>query len=287
MPGREKETTMTLKTILAIIGTATGDDDLAIAAALCEEAALHLSVLIVEAAPPPPTGEFAAMVSDGWIQQRQAGQKRLEDRAAAVTAKLAGTALSADVATAFPELAWADEVVGRRARYADMTLAGPALLRDEALGTRAIEGALFSSATPLLIAPAGTRPTVAPQRVLLAWDAGVEAARAMHAALDLMTTADAVHLTLVDPVEAEDGHGAEPGADAAAYLARHGCKVRVDRLPSGGRPIARVMQQHAVDVAADLIVMGAYGHSRLRERMFGGTTKSMLEEAAIPVLFAR
>lgn len=278
---------MTLKTILAITGTTAGDEDLAVATALCEEAGLHLSVLIVEPAPAPPTGEFAAMVSDGWIAQRQAGQTRLDERAAAVTAKLAATTVSADVTTAYPELAWADEIVGRRARYADLTLVGPGLPRNDMLGSRAIHGALFSSGTPLMIVPAGGRPTVAPRRVLLAWDAGVEAARAMHAALDLLSAAEAVHLTLVDPVEAETGHGAEPGADAATYLARHGCKVSVDRLPSGGRPIASVLRQHAIDVAADLIVMGAYGHSRLRERMFGGTTKSMIEDASIPVLFAR
>jgi nucleotide-binding universal stress UspA family protein len=278
---------MSIKTILAITGTEAGDDDLMRAARLCEDAGVHLSVLIVELAPAPPTGEFAAMVSDGWILERQAGQKRLEDRAVAVTARLAGTAVSADVSTAYPELAWADEVVGRRARYADLTMAGATLLADPVLGTRAVEGAMFSSGSPLMIVPAGATATISPRRVLLAWDAGIEAARAMHAALDLLSGADAVHLTLVDPVEGEDGHGAEPGADAATYLARLGAKVTVDRLPSGGRPIATVLRQHAVDVAADLIVMGAYGHSRLRERMFGGTTKSMLDEATVPVLFAR
>ena len=278
---------MPMRTILAITGTTAGNDDLALAKAMCEEAGVHLSVLIVELAPAPPTGEFAAMVSDGWIAERQAGQKRLEDRAAAVNAALAASDVSADVATAYPEIAWADEVVGRRGRYADLTIAGPALLGDEVLGLRAVEGALFSSGSPVMIVPAGARPTISPRRVLLAWDAGIEASRAMRAALDLLSSADAVHLTLVDPVAGEDGHGEEPGADAAAFLARHGCKVSVDRLPSGGKPIADVLRQHAVDVAADLIVMGAYGHSRLRERMFGGTTMSMLEDATIPVLFAR
>jgi nucleotide-binding universal stress UspA family protein len=194
--------------------------------------------------------------------------------------------VSADVATAYPELGWADEVVGRRARYADVTLLGPDLMKDERLAPKAVDGVLFSSGRPLLVAPAGTRPTLAPRRVLVAWDAGIEAGRALHHALGLLTGAEAVHLTLVDPVASEEGHGAEPGADAAAYLARHGAKVTVDRLPSGGRPIAAVLRQHATDVAADLIVMGAWGHSRLRERIFGGTTKSMLDEAAVPLLLA-
>jgi nucleotide-binding universal stress UspA family protein len=277
---------MSIKSILAITDAEAGKDDLPLATKLCEEANVHLSVLVVEIAPAPPTGEFAAMVSDGWIEARQAGQKRLEDRSAGLTAMLAATSVSSDVSTAYPELAWADEVVGRRARYADLTIAGASLLADDVLGPKAIEGALFFSGQPLMIVPAGATPTLSPRRVLLAWDAGIEASRAMHAALDLLSAADEVHLTLVDPVEGEEAHGAEPGADAAAYLARHGARVIVDRLPSGGKPIADVLRRHAIDMAADLVVMGAYGHSRLRERMFGGTTKSMLQDATVPVLFA-
>ena len=151
---------MSIKTILAITGAQAGDADLTLVTRLCEDAGVHFSVLVVELAPAPPTGEFAAMVSDGWIQERQAGQKRLEDRAAEVTARLAGTSVSADVSTAYPELAWADEVVGRRARYSDLTMAGAGLLDDDRLGSRAIEGALFSSGTPVMIVPAGAKPTL-------------------------------------------------------------------------------------------------------------------------------
>jgi nucleotide-binding universal stress UspA family protein len=277
---------MAIKTILTITTPEAGDADLALAAELCAAAGAHLSVLAMALSPAPPTGEFAAMVSDGWIQERQEGQARLEARGAAVTGYLAGVGVSADVSTAYPELGWADEVVGRRARYADVTLIGPEMLADERLAPKVVDGVLFSSGRPLLVAPAGTRPSLAPRRVLVAWDAGIEAARALNHAIGLLTGAEAVHLTLVDPIASEEGHGAEPGADAAAYLARHGAKVTVDRLPSGGRPIAAVLRQHATDMAADLIVMGAWGHSRLRERIFGGTTKSMLDEATVPLLLA-
>ena len=71
------------------------------------------------------------------------------------------------------------------------------------------------------------------------------------------------------------------------YLARHGVNVVVDQLPSGGRRVQDVLNSHALEVGADLIVMGAYGHSRLRERVFGGVTQSMLEECEVPVLIAR
>jgi nucleotide-binding universal stress UspA family protein len=81
--------------------------------------------------------------------------------------------------------------------------------------------------------------------------------------------------------------GAEPGADAAAYLVRHGAKVTIDRLPSSNHSVAEMLRQHAVDSSSELLVMGAYGHSRLRERIFGGVTKSMLEDPRLPILMAR
>ena len=81
--------------------------------------------------------------------------------------------------------------------------------------------------------------------------------------------------------------GEEPGADVATYLSRHGVKVTVETLASGGNDPALVLQRHASDIAADLIVMGAYGHSRMRERLFGGTTQSMLENVGTPVFMAR
>jgi nucleotide-binding universal stress UspA family protein len=95
-----------------------------------------------------------------------------------------------------------------------------------------------------------------------------------------------VRLVLVDPVTDEIDHGEEPGADIATYLARNGVTVSVDCVPSGGNSVAHVMRRHAVDMGADLMVMGAYGHSRLRERIFGGVTHSMLKDAAIPILMA-
>ena len=75
--------------------------------------------------------------------------------------------------------------------------------------------------------------------------------------------------------------------DPARGLARHGVKVGVDRLPSSGQSVATVLKQHATDMDADLIVMGGYGHSRLRERIFGGVTRSMLDEPVLPILMAR
>jgi nucleotide-binding universal stress UspA family protein len=278
---------MAIKTILCVTGVGHGDDDLKLVASVCEEVSAHLSVLVVALAAPPPIGEYAAMVSDTWLQQRQEDQQQLRERTQAVSAFLAGSSLSSDVSSEYPEIAWADEIVGRRARYADLTIAAPDLLADQPLRDKVVEGALFSSGRPLLFAPEGARPTLKPKRILVAWDARLEASRAARESLEMLVAASDVRLVLVDPVEGEGAHGAEPGADAAAYLARHGVKVTVDRLPSSNHSVAEVLRRHAADCSAELIVMGAYGHSRLRERIFGGVTKSMLEEQSVPVFMVR
>jgi nucleotide-binding universal stress UspA family protein len=191
-----------------------------------------------------------------------------------------------DVIEEYCELASAGELIGRRARYADLTLIGPEVLATQVLKAKIIDGSLFHAGRPILLVPQGAKATLAPERVMVAWDSRVESSRAIRESLDLLVAAKAVELVLVDPVPDEGGHGAEPGADAGAYLARHGVRVDVARLPTEGLVTASVLKRHAVDFAADLMVMGAYGHSRLRERMFGGVTKSMIEEPPVAVLMA-
>jgi len=276
-----------MKTILTVTSPDLGDADLKLAATLCEEIEAHLAVLVLNMAAPPPIGGYAAIMSDAWLQERQADVNRLQERTVAVSDLLAASQISSDVSNEYPEEAWAHEVIGRRARYADLTVIGPELLSRGALKNKVVTGTLFSSGKPLLLVPPGSFPTLRPKRVLIAWDSRIEASNAVARSLDLLRTADDVRLVLVDPVEGEFGQGEEPGADAATYLARHGIKVTVDRRPSQGRSIAAVLRQHAIDTSAQLLIMGAYGHSRLSERILGGVTKTMIDEPPLPILMAR
>lgn len=278
---------MTFKTLLTVTGPNQGEGDLKLAAGLCEQIGAHLSVLVLELAAPPSGGAHLGVVSPAWFEERQVEVNRLKKRISTVGAFLSHSAVSADLSDDYPDTAWADEVIGRRARYADLTVLGPDLLTSPTLRDRVIQGALFTSGKPILLVPEGARPTLRPKRILVAWDARIESSRAVRESLDMLKSAEEVHLVMVDPIEDEFHHGAEPGADAATYLARHGVKVTVERLPSANHSVADVLRQHAGDVAAELMVMGAYGHSRLRERIFGGVTKSMLEGQALPVLMAR
>lgn len=277
---------MDIRTLLTVTGPKHGNDDLALVADLASGIGAHLSVFVVALAAPPPAGEFGMVAPEAWLAQRQSDVDDLDDRIAAVTAWLAERGVPGDVTSDYPELGRADEVIGRRARYADLTIVGPGMLAHPTLREKTIEGALFSSGRPLLVVPRNAVPTLTPKRVMVAWDHRVEASRAAREALALVKSADDVRLVLVDPSEGETTHGAEPGADAAAWLARHGAKVTIDRIPRGGSGIAGTLSRHAVDCGAELIVMGAYGHSRLRERIFGGVTRSMLESAPVPILLA-
>jgi len=278
---------MTFKTILTITGPELGNGDLRLAAALCEESGAHLSVLVMAFAAPPPGGEYAAMVSDVWLAQREEDLKELQKRTTSISEFLASSAISSDLSSEYKDVAWADDAIGRRGRYADLTVVGPEMLSREALREKVLEGALFSSGRPMLLLPNGSNPTLNPKRVMVAWDTSLEASRAVRESLEVLAAADEVRVVLVDPVETERGHGAEPGADIASYLVRHRAKVVVDRLPSEGHSVAAVLRRHATDVAADFLVMGGYGHSRLRERIFGGVTQSMLDSPALPTLIAR
>lgn len=277
---------MTFKVILSVTGVDHGETDLKVAAELCGQADAHLSFLVVGLAAPPPIGEYAAMISDAWLEERRADMERLDKRVEAVRNFRLANAPSADLESRYLETAFAHETIGRSARYTDLVIAGPELLSGDMLKSRVIEGVLFSSGRPLLLVPSGSRPTLRPKRVVVAWNSSLEASRAVHEAIGILEGAQQVHLAAIDPVSRE-GSGEEPGGDIAAFLIRHGARVVVDRLPGMGQKVEDVLRRHAIDTSAELLVMGAYGHSRLRERIFGGVTKSMLQETPMPILMAR
>lgn len=278
---------MAFKTILTVTGIDQGDRDLELAASLCQESGAHLSLLALLPFSVPVAGVDPGVVSDIWVRQRQTELEMLSGRADHARTFLSARVDSSDIAAQYCEAGEAPDVVGRRGRYADLTVVGPGVLGSDSLRRIVLEGTLFSSGGPLLLVPDETRATLKPKRVLVAWDAGLEASRAVRQALAILKEAAEVRLALVDPVAGEGGHGDEPGADIAAYLARHGVKVTVDRLPSEGRSVEDILTRHAVDTSSGMLVMGAYGHSRLRERLFGGVTRTMLERPPLPVFMAR
>ena len=95
-----------------------------------------------------------------------------------------------------------------------------------------------------------------------------------------------VDVVAFEPARSGADHGEEPGADIALYLARHGVKVTVSRVDAPDLDVGNQLLSRAFDLSADLIVMGAWGHSRLRELILGGVTRTLLESMTVPVLMA-
>lgn len=143
----------------------------------------------------------------------------------------------------------------------------------------------MTSGCPVLLVPrAGTFDDTG-ARALVAWNASVEATRAIRGALPLLKRAQEVDVVVLDPDSRPDAFGAEPGADLALYLARHGIRVNVIRRAAGA-DAADALFSLAAERQSGLIVMGCYGHSRFREILLGGVTRSVLERAPVPVLMA-
>ena len=175
-----------------------------------------------------------------------------------------------------------------QSRYADLTIMGQfdAAATIPGVMSNLPELVVLGSGRPVLIVPHSGQPAYPLARVIVAWDGSLSASRAISLALPLLLHADAVDVVVMQAVDKEDDvHGEDAGADLALFLARHQIKVNVvKRQIKGDR--GEALLSIAADLAADLIVMGGYGHTRFRELVLGGVTRTLLHSMTIPVLMA-
>lgn len=173
-----------------------------------------------------------------------------------------------------------------RARFADLAVVALPYGDDKrAEESLMLEGLLFQADCPTVVVPEGTN-TVRPRNIVIGWNESPEAMRAIRAALPFLIAADHVHIAVIDPPE----HGPErsdPGGALAVYLSRHGAHCDIQVLAHGGLKTSERLAQHVTETGSEMLVMGAYGHSRLREAILGGTTREMLEHANVPAFMAR
>jgi nucleotide-binding universal stress UspA family protein len=199
-------------------------------------------------------------------------------RKTAVAAGFAG----AEFRSAAPD---ASQAVSLHARYADLIILGQRDPQAEpAVDSGFVENVLLAAGRPVLTVPYVGFHDTPGKRVLVAWNASSEAARALTDAIPLLQRADAVHVLTINP---EAGaHGDIPGADIALYLARHKVSVEVKLECAADIDVGNLLLSRAADLGVDLIVMGAYGHSRVREYMMGGATRTLLQTMTVPVLMS-
>lgn len=148
-----------------------------------------------------------------------------------------------------------------------------------------IEAVLFASGRPLIVVPYIHKDRLKLERIVCCWDASPAAARAIHDALPLLKKAQAVELLIVADHRTKTKYEAR-AIELSAHLARHGLRVEVEIAPAADLDIADVILSRAADYSASMIVMGSYGHSRLRELMLGGVTREMLATMTVPVFMS-
>lgn len=204
---------------------------------------------------------------------------------AAFTKAIKGTHLSIEWrrAEGHPE----DELA-IQGRYADLLIVGQADPNNQPQDTPSDLPEVLALATgrATLVVPHIGAPATVGKSVMLCWNAARESARAAAEALPFLAAADKVTVLVVDAQKFGSGHGAEPGADVALWLARHGVKVTVQRDVAADADVGNVIVSRAADFRIDLIVMGIYGHSRLREVILGGASRTVLASMTVPVLMA-
>ena len=281
---------MTYKSIFTVASHAAQvPQTIAAAARICEQNDGHLDVLTLGV---DRTQIGYAYIGSGAVllqvaqERAEADARALEDVVkTAVMAENSGLRVGVEAAVA--HIGALTELVAQRARFADLVVLARPYGKDQgAEGEAVVEAALFEGCAPVLVLPEGGLPSATPKRIVVAWNQSREAMAAVRAALPMLKQADQVTITIIDPPV----HGPErsdPGGMLCQMLVRHGVRAEVTVLARTLPRVSDVLLRHLRDMDADLLVMGAYGHSRFREAILGGATRNMLEQASVPVLMAR
>ncbi len=256
---------------------------LELAIALAERDRAHLTALDIFGAEPMP-GFVAAELPKVVIDQiRQAAR----DKAAATAERMRPILAAANAPTEWRMVESLDPAtVIRHARYADLAIVGQDDPDNGAGPVGIAEAVVMGSGRPVLVVPYAGRHKAVGANVLVAWDGGREAARAVNDAIPLMQPGARVTVLSLNPDRTAAGGAGYPGQDIAVHLARHGVQVEAAHYVTEDISVGDMLLSRAADMGVDLVVMGAYGHSRVREMVLGGATRHLLAHMTVPVLMS-
>jgi nucleotide-binding universal stress UspA family protein len=176
------------------------------------------------------------------------------------------------------------DTFGRLARSFDLSVIRQAEPNKAEQEVPIIEGALFESGRPVIVVPYVQTQGAKFNRVMVGWDGSRTAARAIGDAMPVLERAKMIEIFTV--VAGPTKNTELPGIDIGQHLSRHGLKVEVKRIPAEGINVPEAILSHAADISADFMVMGGYGHSRLREYVLGGATRGILASMTLPTLMS-
>ncbi|MEP2783442.1 MAG: universal stress protein [Pseudoruegeria sp.] len=279
---------MTYKSLLTIsCDPETSKPALSTAKTLAELETAHLDVICLGIDHTQPVyfyGQGNALINQDMITFAREEAQRLET---SVKQDLANEVFDWGCDSAATNIDGIARVVSLRAKFADLVVL-PAPYGEGRTHAHEIilEAALFEGSAPILVIPENIDPVLPARRIAVAWNGSAEAMSAIRAALPMLKQAEHVSILIIDPPQ----HGpnrSDPGGALSQMLARHGVRADIAVLAKTLPSVSGVIARHIQDMDADLLVMGAYGHSRFREALLGGATRDMLEAAKIPVFMAR
>jgi nucleotide-binding universal stress UspA family protein len=261
-------------------GSFTGDYAVSVASAL-EAHLTGIAFIYDPVVPVAVTGYIPPEVIETQQRDARDAAKAAIDHFTAAAARN-GTAAEPTMLPA--SFAGAGEQFGLIARRFDLAIVGQAEPDKDAVEELIAESTLFESGRPVIVVPYIQKTPLKLDRVMVCWDGSRPAARAIADAMPLLARAGQVEVVIVanDPGKQDE----IPGADMGQHLARHGLKVDINRIVGGDIDVADALLSHAADSSADFIIMGGYGHSRLREFVLGGVTRAILRSMTAPVLMS-
>lgn len=284
-----------IRTILvALSDEATATAPLDVALAVGRDLAAHVEALHVKIDPSSAVPLVGEGMSGVMVEEMiNAAEQQAEQRAAATRAlferrcdSIGAQRLQAPAADSGFSVAWREDIgreedmVARCGRLHDLVVVGRPLPDSELPSLMTLNAALMESGRPLLVAPPSP-PAVIGRNIAIAWNGSAEAARAVGAALPLLRKAE--HVRILSDEEPEGDAALRP-AELIKYLSWHGITASSQAFHAGMTNAGEALEKEVMAMAADLLVMGAYTHSRLRQLILGGVTRHMLHHATIPVL---
>lgn len=273
-----------IKDIIVNLGLGATDPACTFAVSLGELFEAHVAGVAISYEPIIPGAVMGGIPPEFIESQRIESDKKANSAVARFEAAAKRSSLSFESRILSSSVSGAADQFASIARRFDLVVVGQPD-PDQGIPDEVVdEAALFSSGRPVIYVPFIQKDGVKLDRVMVCWDGSRAATRAIADSIPLLRKAKTVEIVIIATKAAKPNDAA--GADLGQHLARHGLQVDVKRITSPDIDVPSTILSYAADASADMIVMGGYGHSRLREFVLGGATRGILESMTVPVLMS-
>jgi nucleotide-binding universal stress UspA family protein len=273
-----------IKDIVVNLGLGANDPATDYAVSMGEIFGAHVLGVAVSYEPVIPGTVMGGIPPEIIESQRAESNKKARAAIARFEQAAKRAGISMETRTISTSISGAADQIGHIGRRFDLIVVGQPGRKDSLPDEVIDEGVLFESGRPVIFVPFIQKGGMKLDRIMVCWDGSRAATRAIADAIPLLKKAKQVEVVIIS--DKPNKKDEVPGADLGQHLARHGLKVDVKRITSPDIDVPSTILSYAADSSADMIVMGGYGHSRLREFVLGGATRGLLESMTVPVLMS-